>query len=83
MNRYSGLGSEMLAQQGVVSRGYLTFVWNVVIRPVLQLKWNFWFRLGFLDGREGLMLHLYHAAYASWKYAKAWEIGKARLKVKS
>ena len=83
MNRYSGLGSEMLAQQGVVSRGYFTFVWNVVIRPVLQLKWNFWFRLGFLDGREGLMLHLYHAAYASWKYAKAWEIDKARLKVKS
>ena len=31
------------------------------------------FRLGFLDGREGLLLHLYHAAYVSWKYSKSWE----------
>ncbi len=29
--------------------------------------------MGFLDGREGLLLHLYHANYVSWKYAKAWE----------
>jgi len=34
--------------------------------------WNYIFRLGFLDGREGLLLHLYHATYTSWKYAKAW-----------
>ncbi len=34
--------------------------------------WNYIFRLGFLDGREGLLLHLYHATYVSWKYAKAW-----------
>ena len=32
--------------------------------------------VGFLDGREGLLLHLYHAAYVSWKYAKAWELQK-------
>jgi glycosyltransferase involved in cell wall biosynthesis len=41
--------------------------------PVDGFKWNYIFRLGFLDGREGLLLHLYHATYTSWKYAKAWE----------
>ena len=30
--------------------------------------------MGFLDGREGVLLHLYHAVYVSWKYAKVWEI---------
>jgi hypothetical protein len=29
-----------------------------------------------LDGREGLLQHLYHSAYVSWKYAKAWEAGR-------
>ena len=33
---------------------------------------------GFLDGREGLLLHLYHSAYVSWKYAKAWERTRQR-----
>ena len=33
-------------------------------------------RLGFLDGREGLLLHLYHAVYVWNKYAKAWELAK-------
>jgi len=32
--------------------------------------------LGFLDGREGLLLHLYHAVYVSWKYAKVWEFSR-------
>ncbi|MGC1298338.1 MAG: glycosyltransferase family 2 protein, partial [Alloacidobacterium sp.] len=30
-----------------------------------------------LDGREGLLLHLYHSAYVSWKYAKAWQAAKS------
>ena len=44
-----------------------------MIRPKLTFLYNYVFRLGFLDGHEGLLLHLYHAAYVSWKYAKAWE----------
>jgi len=24
------------------------------------------------------LLHLYHAVYVSWKYAKAWELGKKK-----
>jgi hypothetical protein len=38
--------------------------------------YNYFIRLGFLDGREGLLLHLYHAGYVSWKYAKAWELAR-------
>ena len=72
MNRYSSLGAEM-----VVAKGYQGFsVINVVLRPLAALLYNYFFRLGFLDGREGLLLHLYHAVYVSWKYAKAWELAR-------
>jgi len=49
-----------------------------VARPFLTFIYNYFFRLGFLDGREGLLLHLYHSAYVSWKYAKAWELQKSQ-----
>jgi glycosyltransferase involved in cell wall biosynthesis len=72
MNRYSSLGAQM-----VVAKGPVRFsVINIVIRPVLTFVYNYIFRLGFLDGREGLLLHVYHAVYVSWKYAKAWELGR-------
>ena len=66
MNRYSSLGAEMLGARG------FSLV-NIALRPWATFVYNYFFRLGFLDGREGLLLHLYHAAYVSWKYAKAWE----------
>jgi len=69
MNRYSSLGGEMAAVQG--RRGFSLS--NIVFRPLATFVYNYFFRLGFLDGREGLLLHLYHAVYVSWKYAKAWE----------
>ena len=72
MNRYSSLGAEM-----VVARGKVRFsVINIAARPLATFVYNYLFRLGFLDGREGLLLHLYHAAYVSWKYAKAWELSR-------
>lgn len=73
MDRYSDLGAGLLAQHGRVSRSALAFFANVFLTPVLGFVWNYLFRLGFLDGREGLLLHSYHAVYTSWKYAKAWE----------
>jgi glycosyltransferase involved in cell wall biosynthesis len=70
MNRYSSLAAEM-----VVAKGKVRFsVINIVVRPLATFVYNYFFRLGFLDGREGLLLHLYHAVYVSWKYAKAWEL---------
>jgi glycosyltransferase involved in cell wall biosynthesis len=73
MDRYSTLGAELLIAQRNTSRGILAFYWNVLIVPTFTFLWNFVFRLGFLDGREGLLLHLYHSNYVSWKYAKAWQ----------
>lgn len=72
MDRYSTLGAELLVSQGRTSRSWPAFYWNVLFVPHLTFAWNYLFRLGFLDGREGLLLHLYHTAYVSWKYAKAW-----------
>ena len=76
MNRYSALGAKIIATKGKVSRSWPAFFWNVVAVPKLTFAWNYIFRLGFLDGREGLLLHLYHSAYISWKYSKAWQIGR-------
>jgi len=73
MNRYSSLGAELAVEKGQTSRSILAFLWNVAVRPRLTFFYNYVLRLGFLDGREGLLLHLYHATYVSWKYAKAWE----------
>jgi glycosyltransferase involved in cell wall biosynthesis len=73
MNKYSSLGAEMETEKG--RRGF-SFL-NIVIRPWLTFIYNYFFRLGFLDGKEGLLLHMYHAVYVSWKYAKVWELGRA------
>jgi len=74
MNRYSSLGAEMAVAKG--RRGFSPF--NIVLRPAATFIYNYFFRLGFLDGREGLLLHLYHAIYVSWKYAKAWELARGK-----
>jgi glycosyltransferase involved in cell wall biosynthesis len=74
MNRYSSLGAEMAVATG--KRGFSVF--NIVLRPAATFIYNYFFRLGFLDGREGLLLHLYHAVYVSWKYAKAWELSRQK-----
>jgi len=72
MNSYSSSGAEIALAKG--HRGFNLL--NIVVRPKLTFIYNYIFRLGFLDGREGFLLHLYHAAYVSWKYAKAWELGR-------
>jgi len=73
MNRYSSLGAQLAVAKG--NRGF-SFV-NIALRPLATFVYNYFFRLGFLDGREGLLLHLYHAVYVSWKYAKAWEMSRS------
>ena len=72
MNRYSSLGAEMVVAKGKVGFSFT----NIVLRPISTFIYNYFFRLGFLDGPEGLLLHLYHAVYVSWKYAKAWELSR-------
>ena len=74
MNHYSSLGAEMAVAHG--QRGFSLF--NIVLRPLATFIYNYFFRLGFLDRREGLLLHLYHSVYVSWKYAKAWELSRKK-----
>ena len=69
MNRYSSLGAQMAVAKR--RRGFSLI--DIVLRPKLTFLYNYVVRGGFLDGREGLLLHAYHATYVSWKYAKAWE----------
>ena len=78
MDRYSTVGSELLVSAGKVSRSWPAFVCNVLVVPKLTLIWNYIFRLGFLDGREGLLMHLYHSTYTSWKFAKAWQTARTK-----
>jgi glycosyltransferase involved in cell wall biosynthesis len=73
MQRYSTLGAEIAVTRGRVGAGLFGFLNGVVFNPLATFLYNYIFRAGFLDGREGLLLHLYHSAYVSWKYAKAWE----------
>jgi len=70
MNSYSSMGAEVAVAQGHRRFSYT----SIVIRPLLTFIYNYFIRLGFLDGREGLLLHVYHSVYVSWKYAKAWEL---------
>ncbi len=72
MNSYSSMGAQVAEEKGHRSFSLA----NIVIRPWLTFIYNYVFRLGFLDGREGLLLHLYHAVYVSWKYSKAWELSR-------
>ena len=73
MDRYSSLGAETAITEGKAGKALPRFLVNVVLNPAATFVYNYIFRLGFLDGREGLLLHLYHSVYVSWKYAKAWE----------
>jgi glycosyltransferase involved in cell wall biosynthesis len=71
-NRYSTLGAQMVARERRVGFS----VTNIVVRPLVRFFYNYVIRGGFLDGREGLLVHLTHASYVSWKFAKAWEFSR-------
>jgi len=70
MNQYSSLGAEM----AVAKRKRKFLAMDIVVRPFLTFLYNYFFRLGFLDGHEGFLLHVGHAIYVSWKYMKVWEL---------
>jgi glycosyltransferase involved in cell wall biosynthesis len=76
MNRYSSEIAGLLAANGRTSRSLPAFLWNAVLNPWATFVYNYIFRLGFLDGREGLLLHLNHSVYIHWKFIMAWRIGK-------
>jgi len=74
MNRYSTLGAEMVVAKGPV---HFTAI-NLTLRPLATFIYNYFVRLGFLDGKPGFLLHINHSIYVAWKYAKAWELSRAK-----
>ena len=72
MRRYADLGAEMIQDK---PRGWLWL--NRWLNPPLTFFYNYVVRLGFLDGREGFLLHWNHARYVGWKYAKALELSSS------
>jgi len=78
MNRYSAEIAGLLAAKGRTSRSWGAFLWNAVANPMATFIYNYFFRLGFLDGREGLILHINHSVYIHWKFIKAWRIGQGK-----
>jgi glycosyltransferase involved in cell wall biosynthesis len=75
-NRYSSLGAQMVVEaKGRVGFSFI----NIVLRPLVRFLYTYIFRLGFRDGREGLLVLMTHASYVSWKYAKAWELSKSNV----
>src|ERR1700687_3013294 len=78
MNRYSSEIAQLLHGRGNDSRALLPVIWNTVLNPTATFIYNYFFRLGFLDGREGLILHINHSVYIHWKYIKAWRLGQGK-----
>ena len=78
MNRYSSAGAQMLVDRGRTGSSWLWLAWNAVLNPAATFLYNYVFRLGFLDGRAGLLQHLNHSVYIHWKFAKAWEMARSK-----
>ena len=78
IDRYSTLGAQILLEKNKTGKTLGAFLYNTLIIPSGTFIWNFFFRGGFRDGREGLLLHLYHSTYTSWKYSKARQIARKR-----
>ncbi len=83
MDRYSTASVRLVLRKGKTGRSLPGFLFGVVVNPVATFFYNYFCRLGFLDGREGLVFHLYHSCYVSWKYSKAWEAARARANADS
>ena len=68
MDRYSSLRAEDMAKGGAKFH-----IWQIITHPAAMF-WRMYFqKLGFLDGKVGLILSLLYAYYTMLKYAKLWE----------
>ena len=78
INKYSSLAVSVMAEKGIgsIKAGPV----NIMLRPVYTFLLKYFFRFGFLDGKHGLVLNLFHSYYVFAKYAKAWEYTKSKEK---
>jgi glycosyltransferase involved in cell wall biosynthesis len=78
MNRYSSIAAEALVASGRAGSSWLWLMWNALLNPAATFFYNYVFRLGFLDGRAGLLQHVNHSFYIHWKFAKAWHMAQEK-----
>ena len=71
INKYSSLAAQVMAQKGLPPSK--TSWVSIIIRPLFTFLHKYIVRLGFLDGKHGLILNVFHSYYVFAKYAKAWE----------
>jgi len=77
MNEYSSDAVPAMLRKGAKPGAMLLQSW---VNPVFSFVKNYVFRLGFLDGYDGLIFHANHAVYVHWKYVKAWDaLRRAKL----
>ena len=63
INTYSTLDAQYRYEQGIKSS-----LWKIAFYPIVKFKWNYLFKLGFLDGTPGLIMALmmsFHS-YLTW-----------------
>ena len=78
MNRYSSIAAEAIEAQGRTGGSWLWLIWNALLNPAATFLYNYVFRLGFLDGRAGLLQHVNHSFYIHWKFVKAWRLAEEK-----
>ncbi len=72
-HRYAAAGAGKYYSQG--RRGYAA---RAFFHPVFNFTWNYFFRLGFLDGARGLISGVLSSAYVAEKYARLWELSRKK-----
>ena len=68
IDHFSDISSEMLT-----SKGKTSCLCNLLLRPPVKFIETYFIKLGFLDGRPGLIISVASAFYVFIKYAKMWE----------
>lgn len=71
MDRYSTLGAEML-----VASGRRVSFMSGILHGLWTFLRTYFFRAGFLDGREGFLLAVANAEGTYYRYMKAWLAGR-------
>lgn len=66
MNRYTSIAAEQYYEKGK----YCYFVKDIILRPVWAFFKVYILQKGFLDGKIGFILSLYHYVYSVTKYVK-------------
>jgi hypothetical protein len=73
-----------LKAQHLLDKGHAGFsIPYIVIAPIFQFLYNYFLRGGFLDGRQGFLVHMFQSVYVSLSFAKVWERSRGIRTLKS